>query len=268
MLVTRSLVDRLEASTAKAGELLVCAMAAGSPDSKADALPFGRGALLSMGPGRYVNRAVGVTIDDIGAAEADRLEAWFRQRELAPMVEVSAWASSTTVTTLAQRHYVPAWFRAMFVMPCRTDALPNVAGVSVVPVGSDDEAATWREVLAAGFDVTDPTARAVSDEMAHADRAVTSGQQFLALIDGRAAGCGSVVMADGVAWLGAGATLPEFRRRGVQAAMVRHRVAYAEAASCDLAAATAVPDGASARNLSRLGFALVQHQLVLERVAD
>ena len=111
MLVTRSLVDRLEASTAKAGELLVCAMAAGSPDSKAEAIPFGRGALLSMGPGRYVNRAVGVTIDDIGAAEADRLEAWFRQRELAPMVEVSAWASSTTLTTFAQRHYVPAWFR-------------------------------------------------------------------------------------------------------------------------------------------------------------
>jgi len=265
VLVTRSLVDRLEASTAKAGELLVCAMAAGSPDSTAEAMPFGRGALLSMGPGRYVNRAVGVTIDDIGAAEAERLEAWFRQRELPPMVEVSAWASSTTVTTLAQRHYVPAWFRAMFVMPCRTDALRNVEGVSVVPVRSDDEAATWREVLAAGFDVTDPSARAVSDEMARADQGVTSGQQFLALIDGRAAGCGSVVMADGVAWLGAGATLPEFRSRGVQAAMVRHRVAYAESASCDLAAATAVPDGASARNLSRLGFALVQHQLVLER---
>ena len=101
MLVTRSLVDRLEVSTAKAGELLVLAMAAGSPDSTAEAMPFGRGALLSMGPGRYVNRAVGVTIDDIGAAEADRLEAWFRQRELPPMVEASAWASSTTLATLA-----------------------------------------------------------------------------------------------------------------------------------------------------------------------
>jgi len=267
VLVTRSLVDRLEVSTAKAGELLVLAMAAGSPGSTAEAMPFGRGALLSMGPGRYVNRAVGVTIDDIGAAEADRLEAWFRQRELPPMIEASAWASSTTLTTLAERRYVPAWFRAMFAMPCRSDALPNVAGVSVVPVRSDDEAATWRAVLAAGFDATDSTARAVSDEMARADRAVTSGQQFLAVIDGRAAGCGSVIMADGVAWLGAGATLPEFRRRGVQTAMVRHRVEYAEEASCDLAAATAVPDGASARNLSRLGFALVQHQLVLELAA-
>jgi len=140
-----------------------------------------------------------------------------------------------------------------------------VAEVSVVPVRSDSEAATWRDVLAAGFGETEPSARAVSDEMARADRAVTSGQQFLAVIDGRAAGCGSVIMADGVAWLGAGATLPEFRRRGVQTAMVRHRVEYAEEASCDLAAATAVPDGASARNLSRLGFVLVQHQLVLER---
>ena len=265
--MTRSLVDRLEVSTAKAGELLVLAMAAGSPDSTAEAMPFGRGALVSMGPGRYVNRAVGVTIDDIGAPEADRLEAWFRQRELPPMVEASAWASAATLTTLAARRYVPVWFRSMFAMPCRSDALPKAAGVSVVPVRSDAEAATWRDVLAAGFDVTEPPARAVSDEMARADRAVTSGEQFLAVIDGRAAGCCSVIMANGVAWLGAAATLPEFRRRGVQTAMVRHRVAYAEAASCDLAAATALPDGASARNLSRLGFALVQHQLVLERVA-
>jgi GNAT superfamily N-acetyltransferase len=266
VLVTRSVVDRLEASAALAAKSVTQAMAGGS-DSMADAIPFGRGALVSMGPGRYVNRAVGVTIDDLGVQDADHLEAWYRLRDLAPAVEVSAWASSTTLSTLAQRGYVPTWFRSMFALPCVSDAIRPVPGVSVVAVTSDSDAATWRDVFASGFGVTDTTARAVSDEYARADRAVTSGQQFLAAIDGRTAGCCSVTVADGVAWLGAAATLPEFRCRGVQAAMVRHRVAHAESAGCDLAAATALPDGASARNLSRLGFALIQHQVVLERVA-
>jgi GNAT superfamily N-acetyltransferase len=49
-------------------------------------------------------------------------------------------------------------------------------------------------------------------------------------------------------------TIPAARRRGVQAALVRHRLARAATLGCELAAATAAVGSASERNLVRLGF--------------
>ncbi len=83
-------VDRLEASSAQAAILLVRALDAGAPGSGAEYLPFGRGALIASGAGRYVNRAVGIRLD-------------------------SEWAPSGTLATLAGRGYGPARFRAMLV---------------------------------------------------------------------------------------------------------------------------------------------------------
>lgn len=90
----------------------------------------------------------------------------------------------------------------------------------------------------------------------------------MAMVDGQPAGCGSLHVADGVGWLGGAATMPAFRRRGVQATLVAHRLQMALDLGCDIAAATAVPSGASARNLVRLGFHLVQTQVVVEQPLD
>ena len=59
--------------------------------------------------------------------------------------------------------------------------------------------------------------------------------------------------------------MPAFRRHGVQATLVAHRLRMATELGCDIAAATAVPSGASARNLVRLGWQLVQTQLVVQQ---
>ena len=86
---------------------------------------------------------------------------------------------------------------------------------------------------------------------------------LVALVDGVPAACGSLSVVDGVGWLGGAATLPAFRGTGLQTALVRHRLRLAAAAGCTFAAATALPDGQSARNLERLGFRLAYTQAVL-----
>ncbi len=257
MLVTRPLIDRLETSAALACERAVASM------SGAETTPFGRGLLVAMGEGRYVNRAMGVTIDELDDESVGDLVAWYRDRGLPPMLEVSAWASRETLAALAGRGFAPSWFRAMFARTCDPSTDVPASDVDVFAVSSDDDAATWRRVFAAGFGVVEPDAIAISDEYAAADRAIESGQQFLAVVAGEVAGCGGVVIADGVAWVGGAATLPQFRGRGVQAALVRRRLQHGQEHGCDLAAATAVPIGDSARNLTRLGFHLVQHQVVM-----
>ena len=72
--------------------------------------------------------------------------------------------------------------------------------------------------------------------------------------DGRPLGCANVHIVGGLAILGGMTTLPAERRRGVQAALIAHRVAMAADAGCDLAVSSTLPANASERNLTRAGF--------------
>ena len=55
-------------------------------------MPFGDGALVAFGPGRYVNRAVGVTLDDIDDDGLDEIEAFFAGCGVPSSLEVASWA--------------------------------------------------------------------------------------------------------------------------------------------------------------------------------
>ena len=120
VIVTGALVERLERSAARAAASLVDAISAvAGPGSGAAWSPSGAGVLAASGPGRYVNRAVGVTLAELGHAELDAIASWFAQRDLPPVIELSAHAPAATVAALAARGYRPAWFRAMFVLELR-----------------------------------------------------------------------------------------------------------------------------------------------------
>lgn len=59
------------------------------------------------------------------------------------------------------------------------------------------------------------------------------------------------------------ATLPPFRRRGVQSALLAERLTMASAAGCDVAVLTAQPGSSSMRNAQRRGFALLYVRAIL-----
>jgi ribosomal protein S18 acetylase RimI-like enzyme len=77
---------------------------------------------------------------------------------------------------------------------------------------------------------------------------------FLAEIDGAAAGGGMMSIHNGVASLGGAGTLPEFRNRGIQKALLQARVAKAAELACDLAMVATAPGSGSQRNVERAGF--------------
>jgi GNAT superfamily N-acetyltransferase len=79
---------------------------------------------------------------------------------------------------------------------------------------------------------------------------------YVANGDGTPAAYGALYIADRVAVCAAAATLPEFRGRGLQTALLRKRINDAHEAGCDLIAVQASPASASERNLRRVGMAL------------
>ena len=58
---------------------------------------------------------------------------------------------------------------------------------------------------------------------------------------------------DGIGHLTAGATLPQFRRRGCQKALIERRLADAHEEGCDLALGNAAPYSGSRHNMERAG---------------
>jgi GNAT superfamily N-acetyltransferase len=77
---------------------------------------------------------------------------------------------------------------------------------------------------------------------------------FLAEVDGQPGAAGVLCIHDGVALFGGAATIPELRRRGLQAALLEQRMRYAFNQGCDLAMMVAEAGSGSQRNAERQGF--------------
>lgn len=76
---------------------------------------------------------------------------------------------------------------------------------------------------------------------------------FVAEVDGVPSGHASLHVSAGTGWLRGALTSPEARGRGIQHALIGHRIRAAIDAGCDLVGADAEPVGVSARNLERMG---------------
>jgi GNAT superfamily N-acetyltransferase len=262
--VDSGLVRRLEATSATASLDLVDAIKLLNPSTPAESREFHDGALIAMGPGRYVNRAIGVTFNELSEADVDSIEQFFVERNLPPMIELSSWAPKATLTELARRNYVPAWFRSVFAVETSVDVVAENSEVRIESVRPGDKE-QWLQVFNEGFEADHGEALVANDEIGRASFIAPNAETFLAFLHDQPVGCGSVQIVDGVAWLGGAATIPRFRQRGVQAALVAHRLRVAAEAGCELAAVTALSNGPSARNIVRLGFQHTHTQAVVEQ---
>jgi len=265
--VDEQLVRRLESTSARASLDLVEAIKSLDPSSAAEGRELLGGALVAMGRGRYVNRAIGVTMNELSATDLDEIDNFFVERRLPPMVELSSWAPASTLAELGQRNYAPAWFRSVFARALSATVSSSTPDLRIDRV-NDDDAEQWLDVFTRGFEAEHGELRVANDEIGRANRILPHSQTFLAFVDGQAAGCGSMQVVDGVAWLGAAATVPAFRRRGVQAALVGHRLRLAVDLGCDLAAVSALANGPSARNIVRLGLQHIHSQVVVQQRDD
>nr|MDQ3823466.1 GNAT family N-acetyltransferase [Actinomycetota bacterium] len=91
----------------------------------------------------------------------------------------------------------------------------------------------------------------------------TGGRTYVAEVDGRAVGAGILTMSAGVGYLALAATLPAFRGRGCQSALIAARIAAAAAEGCELVVATAEFASISQRNLERAGLRVAYTKPVL-----
>ena len=264
--VDQELARRLETVQAERGAQYVYAQQRLEPEGDSGVLSVAGGRVLYAGADLPVERATGLGMNGpVTQDEVAVVEAFYRDRGLPPRVDLCPLAHPTLLDLLQQAGYRIDTFYSILFCPLQIEAGADGLTAEIqVSLAKTEEADLWIKTTAQGF-----------TEMEHppfADLRILTpnftsegGQCFFAWIDGQPAGGGGMYVHAGVAEFGGASTRMAYRNRGVQIALLRHRLHAAAAAECDLAMVMSEPGSGSHRNAERVGFRVAYTKAVMVR---
>jgi GNAT superfamily N-acetyltransferase len=253
----RALAQRLERAEGVANTHFVEARAALQPASGATWIDVAGTYAMFDTPESPVTQSFGLGLfESAGAAELDRLEAFFTERGAPVSHEVSPLGDPLLLPLLTGRGYQPVEFTSVMYRPIAgLPEQPSDAGaLSVRPV-RDDEAQLCARIMAAGWKSEHPELEDFLLDIGQLNARREGTLTFFAELHGRPVATGVLVLHEGVALFGGACTVPEARRQGAHRALFDARLRHAAAQGCDVAMISAGPvGGASQRNAERDAF--------------
>ena len=272
MIGTVALARRIEAAEAR----LSLAMAAVTRRSVPEAfgLAIGTGAAIYCGAGAPMTKVIGVGVGEpLADADIDRVEAAFAPYGEQPGWEMCTLGDLSAIARLEARGYRLRRIELVLGRDLTRDAVFDPLPTNItVERGYEDD---WARIAVAGFAAAETVegrevpAEAYDTSMLEQVIAqfagVESVRRYVAFVDGTPAGAASARADAGVFQLCGAATLPEWRRRGVQTALLVARLAEARADGCELAVVTVEPGSRSQANVQRRHFLPLYSRLVLAR---
>ena len=226
------------------------------PEVGADFEPFCGGHMMFAGLDSPIGHAAGLGFDGpVTAADLDRLENFYRSHGAPAQLDLCPLTDPSVLELVSARGYRIAELNNCLY--CDLDGQPPVdvpAGVTIRR-GSTDEAGIFSDLVTRSFFEKEKAPADFADMLAplfHFPEALT----FLALINNVpiAAAAGRIIPEHRVFALFGAGTLPEFRGRGIQTALLRMRMKAAAEAGCELAVVVTRGGTTSERNCVRLGF--------------
>ena len=165
--------------------------------------------------------------EPLSPAVLDKMEAFFLDRGAVVVHEVSPLAGIATLDLLCTRGYRPIELSSVLHRPVeRPTAKSHLDGVTVRVVGVE-EAALCVQINARGWGHEHPELVDFLGEFGSVAFAREHAVNFVADLDGQAGAAGALTLHEGVALFAGAATIPEMRRRGLQAALLEARMRYA-----------------------------------------
>ena len=206
---------------------------------------------LPFAPPIGLNRILGLR----DVANLEKAVRWFDGRGGTPRLQIDENAASAEVLEwIADRRMAksgPAWVK----LTCLAPSSPMLWNEKIdVRVAGAGEAKLFAELMCEGF--------GFSKSLAPFWAGIVGKPEWTCLVaylDEVPAGTGIMYAADGYAWLGGGATIPAFRNRGVQTALIRARMNLGTEQGVKVfAVETAEPEsgkyGVSFENVVKAGF--------------
>lgn len=262
------LARRLEMAEARACRECAESFQRLHPDFPVAVEEIGGGYAVFAGVDSPVTQAIGVGLNgEVSDSELDRLQDFFSSRGAATAVELCPLIDMSLYERFAKRGFhllevSDVLFRRLPMANGGAHAMPSDV---TVRRAAPDEAKLWTKTVAQGFAEHFPVTQAMLDVM---EGFFSAACCFLAFADGSVAGGAAVSAHGGVCGLFGASTLPDFRRRGIQSALLAARVAWATEQGCDVAVSIAQPGSASHRNIERRGFRVAYTRTKLIRAVS
>ena len=233
------------------------------PGQEIHAQPVGHGVAGLTVPafGRKLNHVVGFgmggPVSEDGLAAVERL---CSEKCLPIEIDLCPHADATALEVLARRGYtVNGWINSYVRILTESDLqeayIPGIQIYRVSPERSDE----FPSISVAGYkDGGRP--ELLLETLARCAVLRPDTDLYFAYIDGKIAGSAGLALIETsggrVAHLYIDSTLPEYRGRGIQAALLKARLSDARKAGYDVASVAARPTSVSSRNIERAGFSL------------
>lgn len=254
--LSETFADRVEFSEAAHWSSLVSGLAAlpGNPYGAA-VQRFGRIVALAC-PGMrersFVNRILCAGSDD---HPLDDAIAWLRSKGVPVRIDVTpAHFHELELRRLARLGFRHLGFQtALYGETGQLEYLSIAAPVAVAPAETEAEFAFAAQALPTAFGASEPQWVAWLTDSMWVSFRQPNWRTYVAVVDGQLAGFGQMYMDGSVACLALAGTLPEFRGRGVQTALIRRRIQDAIEAGCDLVTAQTGFGTVSQQNMERAG---------------
>jgi GNAT superfamily N-acetyltransferase len=255
LLITTEIARRLE--TAEAIDAAGCAEAQCRvlTNGRASVKPIAGGVAVYCGAESPLSHALAIGMHGpVTPGEMDEIEAFFQQHEAPVTIDLCPYADPSLRVRLSERNYRIADFSHVMARCCLPGEPlpPESPGIEVRPAAPGEEDLYIKTVIGGFF------SRAELSEEEHRIGKILfhmpCSSSHLAFVDGHPAGGGAISTRNGVASLFGDATIPAFRGRGVHSAVIRARMAEAQASGCDLLTAGTQPGSGSQRNYERMGF--------------
>jgi GNAT superfamily N-acetyltransferase len=198
--------------------------------------------------------------EELSPEALDEIEQFFLDRGAEVMHEVCPFAGTATLDLLCARGYQPIEISNVMYRAVEQNGEALTGNIRVRVVGGD-EARLWSSISARGWTHEHPELEEFVRRMGEACVIREQSPCMLAEIDGAPGAAGALIVHEGVALFAGAATVPEFRRRGLQGALLHERMRYAAEHGCDLAMMVAEAGSNSQRNAERKGFRVAYTRL-------
>jgi hypothetical protein len=241
----------------------------------------GGGAMIDVGGGRAVWSAPGAPMNKVlglglgcvvSDDDLDAIEDFYDGHGSAIQIELCPLVSSDLPSRLSERGYVLKGFENELACALPVTIPMDGGGLRVDLASSEADTETWLRVTTEGFATPDGSGvpAAPTPETMHTIGAIMRAfihpdiVRYLAWVDNTPAAAASSIITGGVLGIFGTSTLPSYRRRGAQAAVVA-RALRGAIGRADLAIATTEPGSVSQRTFERFGFQVLYTRAILVR---
>jgi|SRR5438552_1763717 len=203
------------------------------PESGAAWMECAGAVAVSDGVDSPVTQSFGLGIfEELSAATLDVVERFFLDRGAPVLHEVSPLAGVAALDLLCARKYRPVEISSVLYRPVEKPAAACHGDISVRVTGPQD-AQLWADISARGWAHEHPELLPFLVQLGEIASAREDSPCFLAELDGKPGAAGVLSIHEGVALFAGSSTVPEMRRRGLQAALLEARMRYTFDHGCD-----------------------------------